>query len=127
MQTLWIRSPIAIVGLVVGLWLVTTATPAREPVPAEISGALIDGDIAFLQKGLNKPNGRAPDAAAVPTLKATAMMIALYAQNNFSGPNSDAMAALRAQALKVAEALAKKDYKAAAREADKLKTQGQRA
>jgi len=121
-QTLWIRRFVGGVGLIAGLWLAlgTSETPAKAPtpIPAEVSGKMIDSDIAFLQKGLEKT----PEKAAVPTLKSTAMLIALYAQNNLGGKDADAMAALRAQALKVAEALNKKDYKAASTEAGKLKS-----
>ncbi len=122
MQTLWIRRFVGGAGLVAGLMFAVAATEtsakAPTPLPPVVTGKMIDGDIAFLQKGLAK----APDKAAVPTLKATAMIIALYAQNNLTGDDAAAMAALRAQALKVVEAIAKKDFKAASTEAGKLKS-----
>ena len=79
---------------------------AKDALPEGSANQLIESDIAFLKKGLSKE----PEKRAVPTLKAAAMMIALNAQNNLEGKDGDKMAAIRAQALTVAAAIAKKDY-----------------
>jgi len=89
---------------------------SADPAAAAIARKTAMADIAMLQTRL----GKTPDKGSLPTLKTTAMMIALYAQSNMTGADADGMAALRAQALRVAEALSKKDYAAAGAEAAKL-------
>ncbi|OWK43417.1 cytochrome c [Fimbriiglobus ruber] len=116
MRTQWIRRPVGVAGLAVVVWLAAAESPAKETLPEGVAGKLIDADVAYLQKALTK----APEKTVAPTLKAVAMEIALYAQNNLEGADANKMAALRAQALKVAEALTKKDYPAAKAAAEGL-------
>lgn len=71
----------------------------------------IKSDLAFLEAGLKSP----PANRAVMPLKATAMLIAWVAQENKNY-------AMRDQALKVAELMAKKDYSKAKVEAAKIGT-----
>jgi hypothetical protein len=112
-HTRWIRRLTGGAGLLAAAWL---ATASAAPLPAEVTGKLIEADIAYLQKNLEKP----PEKRAVGTLKSVAMLIALQAQNEMAGKDGPKMAALRDQALKVAEALAKKDFAAAKAAADGL-------
>lgn len=123
MRTQWIRRLAGGAGVLAGLWLALSAppSPAKAPLPPEVTGSMLESDIAFVIKSLDVPGGKGPEKATVPTIKAAAMIIARYAQNNMAGKDADAMAALRAQALKVADAIAKKDFKAALAEANKLK------
>jgi hypothetical protein len=100
-----IRGFAACTGLAAGLWL--TATAAE--MPAGVVDKVIEGDIAFLQKNLDKT----PEKRAIPTIKATAILLAGAAQDGLAGANGEKMAGVRAGALKVAEAMAKKDYAAA--------------
>ena len=70
-------------GLGAGILVcIPTARAKDEPIP---TAALADSDIAFLKKGLAKK----PKDSEVNTLKATAMMLALYAQNNLTGSDAD--------------------------------------
>lgn len=103
MQTRWIRRLAGVTGLVAVVSLAQAADPV---VPAATASALIKQDIAFLQKGLAKE----PQRKQLPGLKATAIMVAAFAQEQMSGPDAAKMAALRDQALKVADLLAAKDY-----------------
>lgn len=98
-----IRCFAALTGVTLAAWFST----ANEPLPASVTDKLIEGDIAYLQKQLDKA---APEKRALPTIKATALMLAVYAQDNLTGAKADQMAGLRAEAIKVADALAKKDY-----------------
>lgn len=98
-----IRCLAALTGVALAAWFCT----AREPFPASVTDKLIDGDIAYLQKQLEKA---APEKRALPTIKATALFLAVYAQDNVNGAKGDRMAGLRAEAIKVADAVAKKDY-----------------
>jgi hypothetical protein len=92
-------------ALAAGLWLLTAAAAAPPDLPKEAYKAAIEADIDTIQKLLN---GGMPDKRAVPTIKAQAMILAVYGE-------ATGNAALTAQALKVAEELAKKpaDFKAA--------------
>lgn len=103
----WILRSAAIAALF-ALLSFTGSRPmaAKDALPEGGAGLLIESDIAFLKKGLSKD----PEKRAVPTLKAAAMMIALNAQNNLDGKDSDKMGAVRAQALIVAAAITKKDF-----------------
>jgi hypothetical protein len=98
-----IRCLAALTGVVMAAWFCT----AREPLPTSVTDKLIDGDIAYLQKQLEKA---APEKRALPTIKATALFLGVYAQDNLTGAKGDQMAGLRAEAIKVADAVAKKDY-----------------
>lgn len=83
--------------------------------------ALVETDAAHMLKNLKDG---APDKKGIIQSKAAAMMIAMYAQQRITGKDGakDAqMATLRDQALKVAGAVAKKDYKTAFAEAGKVK------
>ena len=107
MSNQWIRCVVGATGLLLLMWVVTpvSLTAAKDELPAGIGANTIAADVAFLEKGLSKD----PQKREIPTLKAVAMLLALHAQNNLDGKDGDKMAALRAQALKIAEALAKKD------------------
>jgi hypothetical protein len=111
-RNLWIRRLSATAGLLVAVWIsvAPTRSAADEKLPPDVATALVGKDIAYLQKELAKT----PEKRAVPTLKTTAMLIALQAQQSGQG-------GLRDQALKVAGALAKKDYAGAKTAAAGLK------
>ncbi|MFO0936019.1 MAG: cytochrome c [Gemmataceae bacterium] len=94
----------AAVGVTAGLFF---AASAKEALPSSLTEKLIKGDIAYLEKQLDKST---PEKRALPTVRATALMLATYAQDNLKGDNADRMAGLRAAAIKVAEAVDKKDY-----------------
>jgi hypothetical protein len=90
-------------ALAAGLWLLTAAAAAPPNLPKEAYKAAIEADIDTIQKLLN---GGMPDKRAVPTIKAQAMILAVYGE-------AVGDAALTSQALKVAEAMSKKDFKGA--------------
>ncbi len=77
--------------------------------PSVPTAALAESDVAFLKKGLSKK----PADKEINTLKATAMMLALYAQNGMTGADAAKAAGQRDQALLIAAAIEKKDYAAA--------------
>lgn len=111
MRNLWIRRLTATAGLFAAAWLAAAPTgSAADDLPPAVAKGLVERDIAYLQKELSKT----PEKRAVPTLKAAAMLIALYAQDTGQGE-------LRDQALKVAGALAKKDFAGAKTAAAGLK------
>ena len=112
MRNPWIRRLTASAGLLAAAWLsvAPTGTAADDKLPPDVAKGLAERDIAYLQKELAKT----PEKRAVPTLKTTAMLIALHARNT-------GQAELRDQALKVAEALSKKDYAGAKTAAAGLK------
>ena len=83
------------------------AASAKDALPSTLTDKLIKGDIAYLEKQLDKST---PEKRALPTIKATALMLAAYAQDNLKGDNADRMAGLRNASIKVAEAVEKKDY-----------------
>jgi cytochrome c556 len=107
----WIRRLAGGTGLLAAAWLAVAATgsSAQDKLPQDIVRGTVEKDIAYLQKELAKM----PEKRAVPTLKTTAMLIALYAQDHQKFD-------LRDQALKVAEALSKKDFAGAKQAADGL-------
>lgn len=119
MRIQWIRRLAGGAGLFAAAWLAVGSVDsgyAADPLPPEVTGKLVEADIALLQKKLaTKPAKRAEGS-----LKAVAMMIALYADQNASGKDAEKMIALRSQALKVAEAIAKKDFAAAKTAAEGL-------
>ena len=100
---------------VVGLVGIPTARAKDEPVA---TAALAESDIAFLKKGLSKK----PKDGEIGTLKATAMMLALYAENRISGPDGAKAAGQRDQALVIAGAIEKKDFAAAKTALESLPT-----
>ncbi len=103
-------STLAVSSLLLGvvvLLVVPTANAKDEP--AVSTTAVTESDIAFLKKGLSKK----PKDSELNTLKATAMMLALYSQNSITGPDGATAAGQRDQALLIAAALKKKDFPAA--------------
>lgn len=117
MRTLWIRR---LAGVVVLSAAVTTA--AADPAPAGIippsaAELAIENDTAHLKKLFELAKTKKKIEGRI---KATAVLIATYAQDGMGGPNADKLAAVRAQALKVAEAAAAKNLKAAQAEAEEL-------
>ena len=111
------RRASALAGAAACVWLAVPTT-AADPLPADLTAQLISGDIEYLQKALAKT----PEKRALPTIKAGALILALHAQSNLSGAKADEMAGLRDQAVKVAEAVAKKDFAAAKTLAEGLKS-----
>ena len=91
-------------ALAAGLCLLAASAPAAPPdLPKDSYKRAIEADIASIQKLLN---GGMPEKRAANTIKAEAMMLALYGE-------ATGNAALTSQALRVAEAMAKKDWKGA--------------
>ncbi len=101
----------ALISSTLGLGLIVISSiPAVRAADAPVATtALVESDVAFLKKGLSKK----PGVKEVNTLKATAMMLALYAQNDMAGPDAAKAAGRRDQALLIAAAMDKKDYAAA--------------
>lgn len=103
MRNSWIRRSAGGVGLVAVLCLTLAgsrsgAQDTRGVLAEGAANKLIETDIAFLEKALEKK----PKAAEIATIKATALLIALNAQNNGSGDPSK-MTAIRASALLLAK------------------------
>ena len=90
-------------ALATGLWLLSAATAAPPALSKDAYKKAITADIAFIQDALK---GGSPDKRAVSTIKAVAMYLAVYGE-------ATGDAGLTAEALKVADAVAKKDFKAA--------------
>src|SRR5207248_4013435 len=91
-------------ALAIGLCVLAASAPAAPPdLPKDSYKRAIDAEITSIQ-GLLK--GGSPDKRAANTIKAEAMMLALYGE-------ATGNAALTSQALQVAEAAAKKDWKGA--------------
>jgi len=106
----WIRSLFGIAGLALALALIGNSDINARPVPDEVAVKAIESDIAFLQKALAKT----PEKRAVGTVKATAMLLAFTAQQA-------KQYSLRDQALKVAAAVAEKNFANAKTAAEGLK------
>lgn len=96
--------------LAAGLWLLASAAAAPPELPKGAYEKAIEAEITSLLKNLNDGE---PAKGAPRTIHAQAMMIAAYGEMT---KNSD----LTAQAVKVAEAASKKDWKGAAKEAKML-------
>lgn len=112
MRTSWTRRLAGAAGLfAAACWLTAAGTPtvAKDDVPDPVLKALIEKDVAYLQKALS---GKV-EKRAVNTVKATAMLVAAYAQKSGNG-------ALQDQALAVAAAVGKKDFAGAKAAAAKL-------
>ncbi|MGL4422834.1 MAG: cytochrome c [Gemmataceae bacterium] len=79
---------------------------AKEPIPASVAAKAIDADAAHLMKlyDLSKSKKKLEGR-----MKATALLIAGYAQDNLDGKDGAKMAGVRTQAMKIAEAAGKKD------------------
>ena len=99
------RLSVGAVALATGLGLLTAATaqPKSPALPKETYKRVAAADIAFIQETLKGGN---PDKRAVPTIKSVAMLLAAYGE-------ATGDTGLTTEALKVAEAIAKKDFKAA--------------
>ncbi len=106
MRWMWTQRVLtAAVATAAGVLLISP-TAAKDPLPDGTAAKVIAADIEFLTAGFEeKPTKPGPLAS----LKGAAMLLALSAQNGLDGKDGDKMAALRAQALKVAEALAAKN------------------
>jgi hypothetical protein len=96
--------------LAAGLWLLASAAAAPPDMPKDAYKRAIEAEIAAIQKNLN---GGMPDKRAANTIRGQAMMIAVYGE---ATKNTD----LTAQAIKVAEAMSKKDWTGADKEAKLL-------
>ncbi len=110
----WIALSV-VVSLGLGLIAIPKGRAKDEPVA---TASLAESDIAFLKKGLSKK----PKKGEIATLKATAMMLALYGQNNMTGPEGAKAAGQRDQALLIAAAIEKEDLAAAKAALDGLAT-----
>ena len=102
-------SALALSPFAIGTAILVSLSPVGAADAPVTTTALAESDIAFLKKGLSKK----PADKEVNTLKATAMMLALYAQNGMTGSDGAKAAGRRDQALLLAAAIEKKDYGAA--------------
>lgn len=110
MQRATQRRLLGMVSLAACICLGSTISGAG-PLPAETYSKVVEADISHLEQLVEL----AKTKKGIPgRVKATAMLIATYAQDNISGKDADLMAALRAAALKVAESASKKNIDAAA-------------
>lgn len=104
-------------ALAAGLWFLTAAatrSSAAPPLPKDTFKKAVEADIAALQKAIDTCASDPKEARRHgPTARSLAMMLALYAE-------ATGDAALRTDAIKVAETLGKKDWKAAGDLAKKL-------
>ncbi len=101
-------------ALAAGLWFLTSAIAAPPALPKEAYERAIKADVEFLQKKLDDlVADPAKNRGAIRTVKGVAMNIAFYGEATKN-------AALKSQALKVAEALDNKDFAAAAAAAKEL-------
>ena len=96
-------------SLAVGFAILTNLPAVRAADVSVPTAALAESDVAFLKKGLSKK----PADKELNTLKATAMMLALYSQNGMAGSDGAKAAGQRDQALLIAAAIEKKDFAAA--------------
>ena len=112
MRTPWIRRLSGVAGLLAAVAITAkpALTAAPEPIPDTSAAKLIEADVAFLKKGLDK-DLKGAEKRSVPGLRAAALNIALYGKDD-----------TRAAALKVADALAKKDFAGAKALGEKLPT-----
>lgn len=105
MRWMWTHRVIAVATAAVLGALLATPSTAKDPLPDGTAAKVIAADIEFLKAGLaEKPD----KPGTIARLKGGAMLLALTAQNNLDGKDADKMAGLRAQAIKVAEALTAK-------------------
>jgi hypothetical protein len=99
--------------LFAGLWFLATVS-AAPPLAKDTAKKVAEADIAQLRKHLDTINEKASEAKRyAPTAKTLAIMVAAEAE-------AVGDEALKTGALKTAEAIAKKDYKAAAAAAKDL-------
>ena len=110
MHTKWIRR---LTGIAV-LFFAAAAVAEDDAGKAAVAPATAEAAIAADTEHLTKLFELAKTKKKIEgRIKATAILIAAHAQGHLDGPNADRMAGLQAQALKVAEAAAKKDLAAA--------------
>jgi hypothetical protein len=108
-HTKWIRCLTGITVLSVAA-AAAAADADKVAVAPATAEAAIEADTAHLMKLFELAKTKKKIEGRI---KATALLIAAHAQGHLDGPNADRMAGLQAQALKVAEAAAKKDLAAA--------------
>jgi cytochrome c556 len=99
----WIRRSAGGVGLLAAVWVAGAAShsgaqDSKAVLPDGAAVKMIQADVVFLEKALEKK----PKAAEIATIKATALLIALNAQNSMGG-DANKMAAIRASALSLAK------------------------
>jgi hypothetical protein len=102
-------------ALVAGVWFLSAAS-AAPPLPKATYKKLVEADVAQLQKHLDHVNDPANSADVrryAPTIRSMAMMLAM--EGEATGDKD-----LRDQALEIAKAALKKDYKTAGDIAKKL-------
>jgi hypothetical protein len=114
----WIRrlTGVAVLSVAATAFAADAPKAALAPSTAEMA---IENDTAHLMKLFELAKTKKKIEGRI---KSNALLIATYAQMNLDGPNGDKMAAIRDQALKVAEAAAKKDLAAAEALAKELTT-----
>jgi Cytochrome C' len=108
--------------LMSGLFALAGATTLAADVPDDVLAGLIEQDARQINKLLGEPR---PEKR-IPFIKSSAMMLAAYAQDGMGKNSAQAAkyAALRQNALKVAEAAAAKKLKDAAEPAKALNLNG---
>jgi hypothetical protein len=105
-------------ALAAGLWFLSAAPAAAPVLPKDTYKKVAEADIDQLQKHIDHIQNTPADVKRyAPTARGLAMMLAAYGES--SGDD-----ALRDGALKIAEALGKKDYKGAGDLAKKLAYKG---
>jgi hypothetical protein len=116
-HTKWIRRLSGIAVLAVAVTAIAADQDSKAQLPASTLEMAIEKDTAHLMnlfelaKTRKRMEGR---------IRANALLIATYAQMGLDGPKGEQMAAIRDQAIKVAEAAAKKDLAAAQKAAEQL-------
>ena len=106
------------IALLAGLFFLTTAAAAPPALPAETYKKAAEADITQLKEHLKTCDTEPTQAKRFgPTAKSLAMILAMYAEATGDAP-------LRDGALKVADAIAKKDYKGAGEAAKGLVAKG---
>jgi len=110
-----LRSLVGGTALIAGLWFLSGAA-AAPPLAKDTYKKAAEADIAQLQKHLTTCDNDAKEARRYgPTAKSMAMVLAMYGE-------ATGDSALKAQALKVAEAIAAKNFKDALAAAKGLAT-----
>ena len=105
-------------ALAAGLWFLSAAAAAPPALAKDTYKKAAEADIAQLQKHIDHILSTPADTKRyAPTARGLAMMLAMYGE-------ASGDAALRDDALKVAEVLGKKDFKAAGDQAKKLAFKG---
>lgn len=120
MQLVWTRKALAAVAAAacVGLIAVPSGT-AKDPLPDGGAAKQQDADMAYLKAAVEKKAKN-----SIYPVRTTALLIAQNAQNRMGGKDDEALAGLRDQMIKVANAFAdsdKPDWAAAAKALDGVK------